>query len=46
MAKRKRRLDFEIDKLTSSIENTLTGEVFETDILRLHSSDRALIKKG
>src|SRR5258706_3138106 len=45
MAKRKRRLGFEIDKLTSSIENTLTGEEFETDIIRLYPSDKALIKK-
>ena len=45
MAKRTRRLDFKIDKLTSSIENTLTGEVFETEIIRLHPSDRSLIKK-
>ncbi len=45
MAKRKRRLDFEIGKLTSSIENTLTGEVFETEIIRLHVSDSPLIKK-
>ena len=42
---RKRRLDFEIGKLTSSIENTLTGEVFETEIIRLRRSDQALIKK-
>ena len=45
MANRKRRLDFEVDKLTSSIENTLTGEVFETEIIRVHPSDRSLIKK-
>jgi hypothetical protein len=28
-------LDFIIDKLTNSIENTLTGEVFDTEIIRL-----------
>ena len=28
-------LDFIIDKLTNSIENTLTGEVFDTEIVRL-----------
>src|SRR5882762_3814877 len=27
-------LDFEIDKLTNSIENPLTGEVFDTEITR------------
>ena len=33
------RLDFEVDKLTNSIENILTGEVFETEIVRLTSDD-------
>jgi hypothetical protein len=28
-------LDFEVDKLTNSIENTSTGEVFDTEIVRL-----------
>ena len=28
-------LDFEIDKLTNSIENTLTEEIFDTEITRL-----------
>jgi hypothetical protein len=28
-------LDFEVDKLTNSIINTLTGETFDTDILPL-----------
>jgi hypothetical protein len=37
-----RRLDFEIDKLTSSIENARTGEVFETEIIRM--TDGSLIK--
>ena len=32
-------LDFEVDKLTNSIENTLTGESFETDILPLEKND-------
>jgi hypothetical protein len=34
-----RPLDFEIDKLTNSIENTSTGEVFDTEIVRLTSKD-------
>ena len=38
-------LDFIIDKLTNSIENTLTGEVFDTEIVRLTSSDAKQIKK-
>jgi hypothetical protein len=38
MAKR-RKLDFIVDKLTNSIENTLTGEKFETEILLLSRND-------
>ena len=39
-------LDFEIDKLTNSIENTLTGEIFETNVSRISMSDKKLIKKS
>jgi hypothetical protein len=38
-------LDFEIDKLTNSIENTQTGEVFDTEIVRLTNKDVKQIKK-
>ena len=38
-------LDFIIDKLTNSIENTLTGEVFDTEIVRLTSAATKQIKK-
>ena len=38
-------LDFEIDKLTNSIENILTGEVFDTEIVRLMDIDKKQIKK-
>lgn len=38
-------LDFIIDKLTNSIENTLTGEVFDTEIFHLISKDVKQIKK-
>ena len=38
-------LDFIIDKLTNSIENTLTGEVFDTVIVRLTSKDVKQIKE-
>jgi len=45
--KRKNRLaDFEIDKLTNSIENTTTGETFDTDIDRLTVKDSRLIAKA
>ncbi|WP_138475519.1 hypothetical protein [Dyadobacter bucti] len=37
-------LDFIIDKLTNSIENTLTGEVFDTEVVRLGLNDSAQIK--
>ena len=39
-------LDFEIDKLTNSIENTLTGEVFDTEIDKITWRERHLIKKS
>ena len=32
-------LDFVIDKLTNSIENTSTGEVFDTEIVKLTAKD-------
>ena len=38
-------LDFEIDKLTNSIENILTGEVFDTEIVRLMDIDKRQIKR-
>lgn len=38
-------LDFVIDKLTNSIENALTGEVFDTAIVRLSNRDNKQIKK-
>ncbi len=38
-------LDFIIDKLTNSIENILTGEVFDTEIAKLTDADaRQIIK--
>ena len=39
-------LDFEIDKLTNSIENTSTGEVFDTLVVRLTSKDLSFIHKS
>jgi hypothetical protein len=39
-------LDFFIDKLTNSIENTLTGEVFDTEVVRLTSDHAKQIKKA
>lgn len=38
-------LDFEMDKLTNSIENLATGEVFDTVIVRLTEVDVKQIKK-
>jgi len=39
-------LDFEIDKLTNSIENASTGEVFDTVVVRLTSRDLGFIRKS
>jgi hypothetical protein len=38
-------LDFEIDKLTNSIENVQTGEVFDTEIVRVSNKEIKQIKK-
>ena len=37
--------DFEIDKLTNSIENTITGEVFDTEVTPIYSKDKRQIRK-
>lgn len=39
-------LDFIVDKLTNSIENTLTSEVFDTEIVRLTIIDIKQIKEA
>ena len=39
-------LDFIIDKFTNSIENTLTSEVFDTEVVRLSFVDAKQIKKS
>ena len=39
-------LDFVIDKLTNSIENTSTQEVFDTEVVRLTLKDVSQIKKS
>ena len=38
-------LDFEIDKLTHSIENTVSGESFPTEVLPLSKPDLIQISK-
>ena len=43
--KKKIHLDFEIDKLTNSIENAISGEVFETLITKLKTADNRQINK-
>lgn len=40
------RLDFEIDKLTNSIENSLSGEIFETEITQITLKESRQIKKS
>ena len=40
----KKGIDLEIDRLTNSIENSITGEVFDTKIVRLDKSDKKDIK--
>jgi hypothetical protein len=43
--RRVRHIDLEIDKLTNSIENSATGEVFDTIIARVGKSDLKAIRK-
>ena len=43
---RHKPLDFVIDKLTNSVENTSTGEVFNTEIVRLTLKDLKQIHKA
>ena len=38
-------VDIEIDKLTNSIENTVSGDVFDTDIFQLSNKDIRQINK-
>jgi hypothetical protein len=45
-ASKNKPLDFVIDKLTNSIENISTGEVFNTIIMRLTSNDLEIIIKS
>jgi hypothetical protein len=42
----KNYLDFEVDKLTNSIENAISGEVFDTIIVKLNQSNGKEIKKS
>jgi hypothetical protein len=39
-------IDIEIDKLTNSIENKITGDVFNTEVIRLFEKDKSQIKKA
>lgn len=41
----KYHIDIEIDKLTNSIENSISGDCFPTEIYRLENSDLKLIRK-
>ncbi len=38
-------LDFEVDKLTNSIENIITGDSFATEVLILEKSELKLVSK-
>lgn len=47
MKKNKQKgLDFIVDKITNSIENTSTGEIFDTEIVKLTINDSSQIKKS
>ena len=38
-------LDFVVDKLTNSIQNTISGDSFETEVLRLTKNDLKQVTK-
>ncbi|GAB1447928.1 hypothetical protein MASR2M44_09300 [Bacteroidota bacterium] len=38
-------VEIEIDKLTNSIENEVSGDIFDTDVIQLSSNDTRQIKK-
>jgi len=40
----KKEIDIEIDRLTNSIKNSITGEVFDTKVVRLDKLDKKDIK--
>jgi hypothetical protein len=44
-AKKAIHLDFIVDKLTNSIQNTISGDSFDTDVLRLTNADLKQITK-
>lgn len=41
-----KQIDIEIDKLTRSVENAVTGDSFKTEILPLATKDLKLLSKG
>ena len=45
MKKKKNFLDFEIDKLTNSIQNTVSGDSFPTEVSRLTKTDLKQVTK-
>ena len=43
---RKTYIDIEIDKLTNSIENAVSGDIFDTEVIQLTIKDNKQIKKS
>ena len=41
-----KRVSIEIDKLTNSIENRITGDNFNTQVLEVIGKDKSSLKKG
>jgi hypothetical protein len=44
MRKKEKEIDIEVDLLTNSIENSVTGEVFDTHVVRIGKSDKKDLK--
>lgn len=45
MKRKIQNIDIEIDKLTNSIENSVTGDIFTTEVLLIEKSDLKIINK-
>jgi hypothetical protein len=45
MSRRVQHIDIEIDKLTNSIENAFSGDVFDTELIPITAEDLRPVKK-
>lgn len=46
MSRNLKHIDIEIDKLTNSVENSISGDRFETEVIKVSKDDLRSVKKG